>query len=233
MVVHTCTICLKQFKKKSAYIDHVENKKKPCKPIILNNTKILQNPPKNSEIFQNENNNDFFSNNEKQNVILNKEFNCNYCKKKFSTNFNLNKHVKYNCKVKKIDEEKKEIIFNNLLEKELLLKNVKLLQKNNENLQKQNNFLLKELRKLENKFDKKIEKQSEKYDNQMKKIINKNCNNTNNTNNYTQNNIIIPSDKLVEFGKEDLTKIDIKDLLNNIKSRRITGTSIFIENEKF
>ncbi len=237
MVVHTCSICLKEFNKKSTYINHIENKKRPCKPFVSNNSEIFQNIPKNSENI---------NKSDENNCI------CIYCKKKFSTIFNLNKHIKYNCKVKKIDEEKKENIFNNLLEKEklekeLLLKNFELLQKNfnclqknnenlqinvhnlqknNYNLQKQNDLLLKGMKKLEDKFDKKIEKQNEKYDNQMKKIINKNCNNTNN---YTQNNIIIPSDKLVEFGKEDLTKIDLKDLLNNIKSPRITGTSIFIE----
>ncbi len=228
MVVHTCPTCLKEFKKKSAYIDHVENKKKPCKQITHENTQITHNT---TQITHN-------------NTQIENNFKCEYCGKVLSRQDALTRHIKNYCQVKILDEEKKETIFNNLLEKErlekeLILKNFELLQKNfnnlqnyNDNLQKQNNLLVKEMRKLENRFEKKIEKQSEKYDNQMKKIINKNCNNTNNTNNtnnYTQNNIIIPSDKLVEFGKEDLTKIDLKDLLNNIKSPRITGTSIFIE----
>ena len=239
-----CCKCNKEFSKKQ-HLDNHENKKNPCKPKgefnLKNPLKSLINPQnclKNNDNLQN--------------------FSCEYCNKDFNRKDNFNRHY-HNCKVKKLDEEKKENIFNILLEKEKiekemiltkldefqnkmgiilinnenlqknnenLQKNYENLQKNNENLQKTNKFLQKKL----NKFEDKLEEQNKKYDNKMKQIINKNINkNSNNTNNYTQNNIIIPSDKLTEFGKEDLTKIDLKDLFQIIQNPRLTGTSIFIE----
>jgi hypothetical protein len=149
--------------------------------------------------------------------------------------------LKERCKVKKLDEEKKENIFNILLEKErmekeLVLKKLEefqqermekeLVLKKLEEFQKDVHSLKKTNKLLQNK----IEEQNKKYDNKMKQIINKNINkNSNNTNNYTQNNIIIPSDKLTEFGKEDLSKIDVNELFKIIKDPRLTGTTIFIE----
>ena len=259
MVIHQCNICFCEFGKKSTLINH-QNKKNPCK--LKEENKIQLNPeinkihpnsskinPNSSKMDENtvtnlinktdDNYSDNISSDNISNISKKSDDNCcDYCGKKFSNNANLKKHVKFNCKVKKLDEEKKENIFNILLEKEkfekeLILKKFEEFQNkmeiiliNNENLQKTNKFLQKKL----NKFEDKLEEQNKKYDNKMKQIINKNINkNSNNTNNYTQNNIIIPSDKLVEFGKEDLTKIDLKDLFQIIKDPRLTGTTIFIE----
>ena len=120
MVLYTCENCLKEFTKKSNYLQHIENKKKPCEVKIKKtekildipiNFEILKNIPKNSEIVENNSN---FN-------IINTEINnniCKYCLKNFSTTFNLNKHLKNSCKVKKLNEEKKEDIFNKLIEKE-------------------------------------------------------------------------------------------------------------------
>ena len=253
-----CCKCNKEFSKKQ-HLDNHENKKNPCKPkaefkteISPNFTKIHQITPKNEEIGVISKLDNFISEDSSKS--------CCFCNKSFVNDFTLKRHLDNRCKVKKLDEEKKENIFNILLEKEKiekemiltkldefqnkmgiilinnenlqknnenLQKNYENLQKNNENLQKTNKFLQKKL----NKFEDKLEEQNKKYDNKMKQIINKNINNknSNNTNNYTQNNIIIPSDKLTEFGKEDLTKIDLKDLFQIIQNPRLTGTSIFIE----
>ena len=247
-----CCKCNKEFSKKQ-HLDNHENKKNPCKAKAEENLTIppksSKNHPKSSKIIQISSNMDenTVTKTDESDIYGNKHDNCcTYCSKKFSNNANLKKHIKFNCKVKKLDEEKKENIFNILLEKEkmekemvltkleefqnkmeIILINNENLQKNNENLQKTNKFLQKKL----NKFEDKLEEQNKKYDNKMKQIINKNINNknSNNTNNYTQNNIIIPSDKLTEFGKEDLTKIDLKDLFQIIQNPRLTGTSIFIE----
>lgn len=240
MVVYTCEICEKLFKKKSHYIDHTENKKKPC---IQNKTLQIDGALKNSNSFQTIPNysNPFQSSQDQNSNIYLNNTTCNYCLKNFSTTFNLNKHVKNSCKVKQLDEEKKETIFNNLLEKEkynLLFKNIELQQKSIEQLQKINKDLEKKIKDLE----KKNKEQNKNYDDKIKQIITKNINNnnynntTNNTNNtntinntINNNNIIIPSDKLVNFGKEDLSKIDYKKVLGSITGIKFTGYHIFIE----
>jgi DNA-directed RNA polymerase subunit RPC12/RpoP len=43
MVVYICKNCKKEFNKKSNYLNHIENKKKPCEQIKL---KMHQNAPK-------------------------------------------------------------------------------------------------------------------------------------------------------------------------------------------
>ena len=101
MVIHTCERCNIEFNKKSHYLIHI-NRKFKCKEI-----------KKDSEIFpiipQQLINNKNLDNN----III-----CNYCNKIFSTIFNLNKHCKNNCKVKKIQDVEKENIFKILLAKE-------------------------------------------------------------------------------------------------------------------
>ena len=272
MVLYTCINCNKEFKKKDDYIKHTERRKKPCKAItdviIDENSEIFVEIPKNSEIFvEIPKNSELFMDNSKnsetlinQNKNINKSLEisntiCTYCLKGFSTTFNLNKHIKNNCKVKKLDEEKKEDIFNKLLDKEekfnillnsfeKLQKITENLQKNNENLQKNNENLQKnyidikknnknlqiQIKELENK----IKVNSKTYDNKIKEVITKNINNTvNNTiNNINTDNsvkIIIPSEKLVKFGNEDLTKIDHKDIINSMKNWQVTGYHVFLE----
>ena len=43
MVVYICETCKKEFNKKSNYLNHIENKKKPCERLKL---KMHQNAPK-------------------------------------------------------------------------------------------------------------------------------------------------------------------------------------------
>ncbi len=301
MVLYTCNACLKEFNKKSNYLQHVENKKKPCIQTINNYPKlpdithdlckitqdlckITQNYP-NLETFEkninfNKNftnekiidNSDNLSENFNNNNLINNnnilEHKCNYCYKTFKTIYNLQRHLKGRCKVKKIDDEKKENIFNNLLEKEqkfnLLMNNFEILQQSNKNLQEhfinsqenikklQENFinsqennkklqennknLQKQIKELENK----LKENNKNYDEKIKNIITKNINsnntnNTNNTNNIVNNtnivnnNIVIPSSKLVNFGKEDLSKIEYSEIMKKIYSPFTNGTTLFNE----
>ncbi len=244
MVNYICPICSKQFKQKSHYIDHTENKKKPCKPktnLIIEQIPIFTNfdhkitniyhnlpkLPKQQEKVENVNNN----------IDIESLTTCKYCYKSFTTIYTLQRHLKDRCKVRKLDKDKKEEIFNNLIEKEekfnLLLKNFELLQQSNHNLQnnyktvqESNKNLQKQIKELENK----LKESNKTYDEKIKNVITKNIN-SNNTinNNNTVNNIIIPSDKLVNFGKEDLSKIDYVTILKTIFNPFIGGVKLYEE----
>ncbi len=232
MVNYKCLTCGKEFNRKSNFLTHTENKKKPCKPLVTEkyskNSEIFQNILGYSEIFQNipkipettGNNNkiDQESDNSTNKSIKNEEPNenlCKYCFKQFSTTFNLNKHIKNNCKVKKLNDEKKDEIFNRLLENESKVNNI---ISNFENLQKENEKLKQYIRDLENK-----------YNGDIKKIVNKNTNNTINNTNNNNLNIIIPNDKLVDFGKEDLSKIPYEDIIKSCSGSNVTGYHVLIE----
>ncbi len=254
MVLYKCLTCFREFKKKSHYITHTEHKKNPCKPPEVNkhnekaelfqnipdDSKIFQNIPNNSKIFQNiPEKNPIFTINDKKDILDEENEDdknlCKYCFKQFSTVFNLNKHVKNSCKVKKLDEEKKDLIFNRLIENENkmseMFDNFKNLQKNYDNIQKNYNNIFKENEKLKQH----IKDLEHKYNSDIKKIVNKNTNNTNNSNNTINNtnnnnlNIIIPNEKLVNFGKEDLSKIPYDDIIKACTGSNVTGYHVLIE----
>ncbi len=105
MVKYTCPTCFKEFNKKDNFVKHTQYKKKPCKLIIPN----IPNIPKYSQIIQNNTKNENIENTDKK-------YTCQKCNISFSTGFNLNKHVKYNCKVLKLEKLKND-------ETELLKKN--------------------------------------------------------------------------------------------------------------
>ncbi len=73
MVVYICENCKKEFNKKSNYLNHIENKKKPCEQIKL---KMHQNAPKCTE----ENDNFTNFNEEKEYKDTNNGYICNFCK---------------------------------------------------------------------------------------------------------------------------------------------------------
>jgi hypothetical protein len=137
MVNYTCQICLKEFSRKNDLTYHMEKKKKPCQPNIPKNSEIFLSIPKYSEnpdnlslqdnLFKHdfqETNDDSSESGKKQNNIS-----CDYCNKIFSTKFNLNKHIKFNCKIKKEEENKKK-------ENDILTKRVASLEKEIEELKK-------------------------------------------------------------------------------------------------
>ena len=255
MVKHICINCNKEFVRKKDLEYHLEQKKKPCKIKIninltknnqnlqiltINNQKLPDN--KSFDIFYkliNSDNSNYQINelhNIKSDFVINDNDNdnvnctCSYCYKKFVNIYSLKRHVNERCKVKKLDNNKKEEIFNKLLENEDkfnkllncfedLKKNYENIQKNNKNIHKDNEKLREQIKELENK-----------YNNDIRKIVNKNINNTiNNTNNNITNNLIIPSDKLVNFGKEDLSKISYEDIINTCSSHNITGYHVITE----
>ena len=215
MVLYKCLTCLKEFDRKSSFITHTENKKKPCKTIKIEqyskNVEIIQNYPILSKDYPK------LSNFIQEEILNDNPNKCNFCFKNFSNIYNLKKHQNSRCKVKKLDNEKKDEIFNKLLENEEKMNKI---LNNYEELQKDNNKLKQHIKDLENK-----------YNNDIKKIVNKNTNNNtiNNTNNNITNNLIIPNDKLVNFGKEDLTKIEYEDIIKSCTGPSVTGYHVIIE----
>jgi len=77
---------------------------------------------------------------------------CPYCKKVFYQNANLNKHIKNNCKIKKKQNDNKEIIFKDLLEKDkkitLLIEQTQLLLESLRNFVSSDSWKLSKLEKI-------------------------------------------------------------------------------------
>ena len=103
MVNYNCKICGKVFNKKSNYLQHSINKKKPCQS---NNN--IQNKD-NEKLSQIITKNTKFSENDKKitSLIIKNENKCLYCLKNFANIYNLKRHMDKYCKVKKLDKEKK------------------------------------------------------------------------------------------------------------------------------
>jgi hypothetical protein len=135
MVIYTCQTCNKEFNKKSNFISHTENKKKPCAPFV----KINQNLPKLTKINQKSQNLAQKISKSENNDVSNISNYCNYCNKIFTNIYTLKRHLDNRCKVKKDDEENKKNIFELLIEKEKLEK---------ENLKNEMNELKKKLEDL-------------------------------------------------------------------------------------
>jgi uncharacterized C2H2 Zn-finger protein len=104
MKEYKCNRCIKIFNKKIDFTRH-QNRKNPCKSIkepILVIPTILNIKP---TIL-----------NTKPTKIIDKSDNyCNYCNKIFSHYNSLNRHIKNSCKIKKENDNKKQIIFDTLI----------------------------------------------------------------------------------------------------------------------
>ncbi|VBB19028.1 hypothetical protein YASMINEVIRUS_1560 [Yasminevirus sp. GU-2018] len=116
-----------------------------------------------------------------------KKFLCKYCNKGFTSSTNMYRHVNHACKVKKRSDEEKTQIYERLLKLEEKL----------EEERKKNNALEKKVVSLE---------KTVKKTKGAKTIIN-------NTNSNNTNNGIVANINLIGYGKEDISKIDRKELI--------------------
>jgi hypothetical protein len=189
MVNYFCPNCNKDFNKKSNYINHVQNKKKPCNQ---NELKMHQNAPKCTKNAPNYTENiNIQVDNSSQKVIedTKKGYICNFCDVSFTRSTTLKRHLIERCKARKEEIQEKEAIFQELLKQNELLKNQN--EKLNNQLLEQNKLII-ELLVKKNIKDK-----------------DKSKNIQNNKNIKNQNNGII-NNIIIQHGKEDLTKIENK-----------------------
>ena len=189
MVNYFCPNCNKDFNKKSNYINHVQNKKKPCNQ---NELKMHQNAPKCTKNAPNYTENTIIQvDNSSQKVIddTKKGYICNFCDVSFTRSTTLKRHLIERCKARKEEIQEKEAIFQELLKQNELLKNQN--EKLNNQLLEQNKLII-ELLVKKNIKDK-----------------DKSKNIQNNKNIKNQNNGII-NNIIIQHGKEDLTKIENK-----------------------
>jgi hypothetical protein len=186
MVVYICQNCKKEFNKKSNYLNHIENKKKPCTQLKL---KMHQNAPKctkkatkcteKNPIFEQDND-------KKEYKDTNKGYICNFCKTSFTRSTTLKRHLLERCKIRKEEIREKEAIFQELLQQNILLKDQN--EKLNNQLLEQNKFII--------------------------GLLEHKNNIQNNKNIKNQNNGIINNTIIIQHGKEDLSKIDDKVFLD-------------------
>lgn len=183
-----------------------------------------------------ENNNEYNNN---KSIILcseiknNQTVSCAYCLGIFANKSNLNKHIRNNCKIKKLQDAEKENIFKKLLEQEYVIK------KKDEQINKllnQNDVLINKISVLEEKVEKISKNSPNGISKKNKSTIISGSSNSNNSNAYNttnntntntntnSNNVVF---NLVNYGKEDLDKIDIKYFINNVvKNNKAYGVKI-------
>ncbi len=139
---------------------------------------------------------------------------CLFCGLVFNRKDNLKRHMDNRCKVKKLQQEEKENILEMLIEKDKEAKKDK----------EEQNKKIQELQKTIDNLNSKIDKQLSKA-----KTININKGVINN------NNIIIPQDKLVNFGSEDVSKIPqstIRDIVKQSGYPALVGCFNALHNNK-
>lgn len=209
--------------------------------VVVKLIKVAENIPKKSEKIEkiNENNDTVYETinlkNEKNNLKtddlssenINKKNNisCFYCGFNFARKDNLTKHIKKSCKVKKLEDEKKQNIFDNLV----LQENNRLREENNRLHKKYVKDIKKLKLELENKFKSELDKKNKELDNKIN-IVKKNIQNITNNNNNTQNitnNINITPYKINPFGKETFDKLEKKEILKVMTNIRNNGKFCF------
>jgi len=114
--------------------------------------------------------------------------NCTYCDRSFSTKSSVTRHIRNSCKVFKKTEEDKHEIYTKLLK-----------------IERENKELKEEVKELKNGL---LKQKGGNLDN-----VTKITNNTTNNNCSINNGIINNNITIIAYGKEKLSKIDVKQIL--------------------
>ena len=237
-----CKNCNVIFKRK-AHLKQHQNRKNTCEQSPHNFIHFPQNsanlPQKSANLTQNYYAykniiNDNLENIENMKNIENigfilkyNDLECKYCFKFFSRKDVLKRHILENCKIKKLQDKEKETIFKKLLVQEDLLK-----EKDEQinTLIRQNKIIASEMIELKDKINmitKKTKKNSinKKIKTNISNFYNTNTNINTTTNTITNSNNVVV--QLVNYGNEDLDKIDIKEFFNAVvKNNKICGVKI-------
>lgn len=234
MVNYVCSSCGKNFNKKSNYLNHIENKKKPCKPNLFSNNS-------NSSDFLNSSDLELNSINDKVNTQpiqeINNTFKCIYCEVSFNKKYNLDRHLDGRCKIMNIKIEENNNIQKNLEnnDKTSSLVNIDELDVDDKTktilnlLLNQNKKLIEQVNRMQEENDKSKNKSTKTINNtnNTNNTTNNNTDNsTNNSNNITNNtqNNIINNNIILAHGTEDFSKIDLEVMMkcmSTIKHREI------------
>lgn len=198
MVIHECEKCKKIFNKKSNYLTHINNKKYPCNyngQMHNNIHNILQD---NTQI-----DNDIINkiipivNNvveKRKNTLVNNNIKhaikCLHCECTFSRKDSLTRHINNFCKEKKTDDELNKL---KLICSELKAE-IDILKSNNQDIHNTNK---------RNNINNTMNKNSHNTTNNTLNNTTTNSNNTNSNNNIT----------IVQFGKEDLSKMNLEEMM--------------------
>ena len=129
MVKHVCNRCQKQFNRKEHYSNHVK-RKYPCKVYMLGEH-VLPKKEKKTTVF-----------------CTKKKFECMYCKKAYTRNSSLNRHIDNVCKIKKQYDVRMETIMNDVVILNEFVKDIKKDLKNLKTVLNENIKIAKETRKL-------------------------------------------------------------------------------------
>lgn len=168
MVIYKCIKCDKEFKLKIDFARHI-NRKFPCK--------------KQGDIYCHKN--DIITSIVAINRDKKNEYKCEHCEKLFASKRNMQRHMENNCKIKRQQENEKEMIFNKLMEQ---------FEIQNKKIEKQS---------------KQIEELKKHNDEIERKLDNKQIQIGNNNNIITNNNNIT----IIAHGRENFDKITENDII--------------------
>jgi len=198
MVIYVCPICKKEFNKKSNYDNHTLNKKNPCdKSNFTVPPNPTNSPPSSTEPSENSTN---FLNNLIDDLVKgpepkNNNCVCMYCEKIFARTDSLQRHLNGRCKSKE-----------NYDELDKLKEDMKLIMQNYQKIESENVNLKKEIDEI------KITQKGTVRNNKSN-VVNNTINN--NGNNQINKGVIVNNIQLVQFGNEDISKLNLVDAMKS------------------
>jgi len=221
MVNYICPKCNKDFNKKSNYLEHTENKKKPCdRSDFLVPPNSAKAPPESAKKIQKplEDALEYSKTIDVMNIIdilikepkpKSNDFMCMYCDKIFTRSDSLKKHLNGRCKSKENYDELEKL----KEDMKIIMENYQKIENNFQKIENENLNLKNKIEEIE------IVKAGENKKNKPNVVNNVNgtVNNIDNsqTNSQINKGVIINNVQLVQFGNEDISKLNLVDAMKS------------------
>ena len=212
MVIYNCFNCNKDFNRKSNYDKHMLNKKKPCNAINI----IV--PPKTTNLPPTCNNSPPKTTNSPPNStnfidILIKELKpsinncvCMYCEKSFARIDSLQRHLNGRCRSKENYDELEKL----KKDMKIIIQNYQMIENNYQHLENENVKLKNKIVEIE------TTQKGTNFNTEPTTINNvNNVNNIVNNNNQINKGVIVNNIQLVQFGNEDISKLNLVDAMKS------------------